>query len=53
MNSNIIGKKILLTGVNGMLCEDIIKLFKNKNAFEKKTKKLSILTGNKSTATDA
>ena len=32
MNSNIIGKKILLTGVNGMLCEDIIKLFKNKNA---------------------
>jgi dTDP-4-dehydrorhamnose reductase len=32
MNSNIIGKKILLTGVNGMLCEDIIKFFKNKNA---------------------
>lgn len=32
MSSNIIGKKILLTGVNGMLCEDIIKLFKKKDS---------------------
>ena len=32
MSSNIIGKKILLTGVNGMLCEDIIKLFKKKHS---------------------
>jgi dTDP-4-dehydrorhamnose reductase len=32
MSSNIIGKKILLTGVNGMLCEDIIKLLKNKGS---------------------
>lgn len=30
MSSNITGKKILLTGVNGMLCEDIVKLFKKK-----------------------
>ena len=30
MSSNITGKKVLLTGVNGMLCEDIVKLFKKK-----------------------
>lgn len=32
MSSNIIGKKILITGANGMLCEDIIKLFKKKGS---------------------
>jgi dTDP-4-dehydrorhamnose reductase len=30
MNSNIIGKKILLTGVNGMLCSDLIRYLKGK-----------------------